>query len=156
MALDPSDQNWLVTGSSRGQLCLWDVRFRLPVNTWQYPGGAPVTAMALASAQLPRLGLRLGAAAGPALYVAGGENEVALWDVAKGQCLQVGGRRAPGRGASAALGLWGARPALLGGPAALGCDPLPFSLPGYMRAGLALAQPQLCKRAAACTRDLLA
>jgi phosphoinositide-3-kinase regulatory subunit 4 len=91
MALDPEPgQNWLVTGSTRGQLVLWDVRFRLPVNTWQHPGGSPVSALALASAPPGRLGLRPGVAAGPLLYVAAGESEVGLWDVAEGRCLQVG------------------------------------------------------------------
>ena len=27
----------MVTGSSRGFLTLWDVRFQLPVHTWQHP-----------------------------------------------------------------------------------------------------------------------
>ena len=29
--------HWVVTGSSRGFLTLWDVRFQLPVHTWQHP-----------------------------------------------------------------------------------------------------------------------
>lgn len=89
MVLDPSAQNWLVTGSTRGQLQLWDIRFRLPVNTWYHPTGAPVARLALATAQPQRLGLRQGAAVGPLLYVAAGENEVGLWDVAEARCLQV-------------------------------------------------------------------
>ncbi|KAL2928991.1 Serine/threonine-protein kinase VPS15 [Bienertia sinuspersici] len=29
--------NWFISGSSRGVLTLWDLRFRIPVNSWQYP-----------------------------------------------------------------------------------------------------------------------
>ncbi|GAB4818761.1 hypothetical protein N2152v2_005807 [Parachlorella kessleri] len=89
-ALDPSPgQNWLVTGSTRGHLTLWDIRFRLPVNSWQHPAAGTVASLAVAAAPPTRLGIRQGAAAGPLLYVAAGENEVGLWDVAEGRCLQV-------------------------------------------------------------------
>lgn len=37
MAADPSGSNWLVTGSSRGHLTLWDMRFNLAVNSIQQP-----------------------------------------------------------------------------------------------------------------------
>lgn len=87
-ALDPSSQNWLLAGSSRGQLTLWDTRFLLPVNAWQHPTGAPVAALALAQAPPQRLGLAAGGA--PLAYVAAGEQEVGLWDVAEAKCLQVG------------------------------------------------------------------
>ena len=77
MALDPWGRNWLVTGSTRGHLSLWDMRFRLPVNSWQHPAGAPINALALAAAPAPRLGLRHGggggSAAAPLLYAAAGE-----------------------------------------------------------------------------------
>ncbi len=37
LVADPTGGNWLLSGSSRGYLCLWDVRFRLAVNSWQLP-----------------------------------------------------------------------------------------------------------------------
>lgn len=86
--LDPASQNWLLAGSSRGQLTLWDARFLLPVNAWQHPAGAPISALALAQAPAQRLGLAGGAA--PLAYVAAGEQEVGLWDVSEARCLQVG------------------------------------------------------------------
>jgi len=30
---------WLLTGSGRGHLTLWDMRFRLPVHAWRHPAG---------------------------------------------------------------------------------------------------------------------
>ena len=35
LAVDPSGANWLMTGSSRGHLTLWDMRFQLAVNSTQ-------------------------------------------------------------------------------------------------------------------------
>ncbi|KAL4452504.1 hypothetical protein ABPG75_008166 [Micractinium tetrahymenae] len=92
LVLDPASQNWLLGGTSRGHLCLWDARFRLPVNSWQHPGGAGISALALAAAPPQRLGLGLGAAGaggGPLLYVAAGDQEVGLWDIAEAKCQQV-------------------------------------------------------------------
>jgi phosphoinositide-3-kinase regulatory subunit 4 len=34
---DPSGQHWLLLGTSRGHLRLWDVRFLLRANSWQHP-----------------------------------------------------------------------------------------------------------------------
>ena len=33
--MDPSGPNWLMTGSSRGHLTLWDMRFQLAVKSIQ-------------------------------------------------------------------------------------------------------------------------
>ena len=35
LAVDPSGPSWLMTGSSRGHLTLWDMRFQLAVNSAQ-------------------------------------------------------------------------------------------------------------------------
>lgn len=89
-ALDPSQssQNWLVTGSSRGMLALWDVRFRLPVSQWRHPGSMPINTVAIAKAPPTRLDVRC-ESGGPLVYVAAGQHEVGLWDVACGKCIQV-------------------------------------------------------------------
>ncbi|GLI69871.1 hypothetical protein VaNZ11_014588, partial [Volvox africanus] len=47
---DPSHSaSWLMTGSSRGYLCLWDVRFLQCVHTWRHPLRCPIDALALAT-----------------------------------------------------------------------------------------------------------
>ncbi|GAX85401.1 hypothetical protein CEUSTIGMA_g12817.t1 [Chlamydomonas eustigma] len=96
MVLEPSlgsgHQHWLLTGSSRGYLTLWDVRFQMPVNTWQHPTRCAIDAMSVAAAPPARLGLPVpssGATAAPLVYVAAGRNEVGLWDVTTGCCRQV-------------------------------------------------------------------
>ena len=98
---DPASQNWLVGGTSRGHLSLWDIRFRLPLNTWQHPAGAPISALALASAPAQRLGLG-GSPAAPLLYVAAaGEQEVGVWDIAEAKCQQASGEVGAGMGLAA-------------------------------------------------------
>lgn len=37
LAVDTAGANWLLTGSSRGHLTLWDMRFHLAVNSIQQP-----------------------------------------------------------------------------------------------------------------------
>lgn len=37
LAVDPGGPNWVLTGSSRGHLTLWDMRFQLAVNSIQQP-----------------------------------------------------------------------------------------------------------------------
>lgn len=92
-----SHGHWLLTGSTRGFLTLWDVRFQLPVRTWQHPMRCAIDGLAVACAPPGRLGLSLlpsspapvGPAGGPLVYVAAGRNEVGLWDVAAAHCRQV-------------------------------------------------------------------
>ncbi len=88
-------QNWILCGTSSSYLTLWDLRFHLPVNTWQHPLKCPIDGLALAIAPPARLGLGYvhtstrGWTSGPMVYVAAGRNEVGLWDVAAMKCHQV-------------------------------------------------------------------
>lgn len=80
--------NWFVSGSSRGVLTLWDLRFRIPVNSWQYSHVCPIEKTCLfvppSNASLPAA-----AAARPLIYVSAGCNEVSLWNAETGSCHQV-------------------------------------------------------------------
>ncbi|PSS15560.1 Serine/threonine-protein kinase vps15 [Actinidia chinensis var. chinensis] len=78
--------NWFVSGSSRGMLTLWDLRFCLPVNSWQYPLECPIEKMCLF---LPPSNTAISTAARPLVYVAAGCNEVSLWNAENGSCHQV-------------------------------------------------------------------
>ncbi|WOL13904.1 phosphoinositide 3-kinase regulatory subunit 4 isoform X1 [Canna indica] len=77
--------NWFVSGSSRGVLTLWDLRFLLPVNSWQYPMVCPVEKLCL----LIPPSNSLSAVTRPLVYVAAGYNEVSLWNAENGSCHQV-------------------------------------------------------------------
>ncbi|XP_042498270.1 serine/threonine-protein kinase VPS15 [Macadamia integrifolia] len=78
--------NWFVSGSSRGVLTLWDLRFLLPVNTWKYSLVSPIEKMCLfvAPPNAPR-----STTGRPLVYVAAGCNEVALWNAENGSCHQI-------------------------------------------------------------------
>jgi len=84
-ALDPAC-NWLVSGTSRGILTLWDLRFQVPVNTWQHPACCPVESICVLIPGTRTVPL---ASAHPFVYVAAGRNEVALWNAEDGTCHQV-------------------------------------------------------------------
>ncbi|CAN8230088.1 unnamed protein product [Cochlearia groenlandica] len=80
--------NWFISGSSRGVLTLWDLRFRVPVNTWQYPIICPIEKMCLC--YLPPSNVSMSTTTTrPFIYVAAGCNEITLWNAEEGSCRQV-------------------------------------------------------------------
>ena len=91
-ATDPTGMNWLLTGSTRGGLGLWDARFLVPVRSWTHPSGAPIDCLEPALAPASQLGLSAISmpASCPLVWVAaGGGHEVGLWDLEEGHCHQV-------------------------------------------------------------------
>ena len=96
LACDGPDSLWLLTGTSRGHLTLWDMRFQIPLTQWAHPLGQPVEALAPAVAPVGHLGLRGGGrGSSPLVYIAAGGHEVGLWDVEEGKCHQVSCRNLP-------------------------------------------------------------
>ncbi|KAK9090955.1 hypothetical protein Sjap_024132 [Stephania japonica] len=78
--------NWFASGSSRGVLTLWDMRFLVPVNSWKFSNVCPVEKMSLF---IPPPNISPSATARPLVYVAAGSNEVSLWNAENGSCHQV-------------------------------------------------------------------
>jgi len=78
--------NWFISGSSRGVLTLWDHRFRIPVNSWEYPRPCPIENMCL---YVPPPNAPFSPMSRPLIYVAAGCNEVSLWNAETGSCHQV-------------------------------------------------------------------
>ncbi|CAM8941988.1 unnamed protein product [Rhodiola kirilowii] len=78
--------SWFVSGSSRGVLTLWDLRFLVPVNSWKYANVCTVEKMCLF---VPPPPASLSNVARPLVYVAAGSNEVSLWNAETGSCYQV-------------------------------------------------------------------
>ncbi|KAI4380720.1 hypothetical protein MLD38_006881 [Melastoma candidum] len=78
--------NWFVSGSSRGVLTLWDLRFLIPVNSWQYSSVCPIETMCLF---VPPVNASPSIAARHLVYVAAGANEISLWNVENSSCHQV-------------------------------------------------------------------
>ncbi|KAL4538852.1 hypothetical protein Ndes2526B_g02870 [Nannochloris sp. 'desiccata'] len=84
-ASSESSLNWIVTGTTRGALSLWDVRYLLPVSTWKHPKGESVDAMALRRATVPSSST----GEAPLVYVAAGNNEICAWDAVSGSVKEV-------------------------------------------------------------------
>ncbi|KAK4765561.1 hypothetical protein SAY86_026651 [Trapa natans] len=78
--------NWFVSGSSRGVLTLWDLRFLVPVNSWQYSISCPIEKMCLF---VPSNSASVSTTTRPLVYVAAGCNEISLWNAENGSCHQV-------------------------------------------------------------------
>ncbi|XP_031387749.1 serine/threonine-protein kinase VPS15 [Punica granatum] len=78
--------NWFVSGSSRGVLTLWDLRFLIPVNSWQFSVVCPIEKMCLF---VPPNSPSVSTTTRPLVYVAAGCNEISLWNAENGSCHQV-------------------------------------------------------------------
>ena len=75
------DQGWLVVGSSKGVLDLWDLRFQLRLDAWTLAGGAPIRRL-LTSPFHPE---------GRKVFLTGGTKhaDVTVWDLDDGSCSEV-------------------------------------------------------------------
>lgn len=89
---DQDGTAWLVTGTTRGFMTLWDLRFLLHVNRWNHPTGAGVDALTVCDTA-GDAGID---AAGPVVFAAAGRNEVAAWDTVTGECKRVFRYTSPG------------------------------------------------------------
>jgi phosphoinositide-3-kinase, regulatory subunit 4 len=79
--IDKSRRNWLLLGTSRGILDLWDLRFLLRLKAWGLP---PYNS-------IKRLQIHPTRGHGKWVCVAGGTNlgEITVWDIDKLQCREV-------------------------------------------------------------------
>jgi phosphoinositide-3-kinase regulatory subunit 4 len=68
---------WMVTATLRGHATLWDLRFRIPVYTWQHPQDSPA---------LYALGL---CGPAPTVLMAANNNEVPRWNLESLRCQAI-------------------------------------------------------------------
>ena len=74
-----SDKNWIVAGTVRGYVGLWDIRFQAMVKLWRHSRNSPIKRLAIASgAYVDR----------PLVFIGCGKNEASLFDVSTGECHQ--------------------------------------------------------------------
>jgi phosphoinositide-3-kinase regulatory subunit 4 len=82
-----SDRNWVVTGTSKGFISLWDLRFQQVLKLWHHSRSAPVNRLATSFVPPPQSWIGRGGAnseARPFLFAACGPNECAMFDLVSG------------------------------------------------------------------------
>lgn len=77
-AAHPSN-HWIVIGTNTGNLCGWDMRFRLPFRQWGSPTKAPIYSV------VPNLSKHL-SCANTSMFCASFPGEFHLWDLDTGKC----------------------------------------------------------------------
>ena len=86
-----SDRNWVVTGTSKGYISLWDLRFQQILKLWHHSRSAPVNRLATSFVPPPQSWIGRGGAnseARPFLFAACGPNECAMFDLSTGSCRE--------------------------------------------------------------------
>lgn len=85
-----SEKHWLLLGTSHGVLDLWDLRFRMRLRAWGFPGASPIHRISLH----PHYGSTskdIDEQPQKPVCIAGGTgaNEITVWDLNKAICLEV-------------------------------------------------------------------
>lgn len=86
-----TDRNWILTGTSRGFLALWDLRFNQTVKLWHHSRAAPITRLATSFVPPPQMwGSRNldSSCVKPYVFASCGPNECGMFDVSTGDCSQ--------------------------------------------------------------------
>ena len=86
-----TDRNWILTGTSRGFLALWDLRFQQAVKLWHHSRAAPITRLATSFVPPPQMWVSRNLDAScvrPYVFAACGPNECGMFDITTGDCNQ--------------------------------------------------------------------
>lgn len=76
------DKNWIVAGTNRGYVGLWDIRFEVMVKLWRHSGDSPIKRLTNASCD------SIEEISRPLVFIGCGNNEASLFDVSTGRCHQ--------------------------------------------------------------------
>ncbi|KAI7899371.1 uncharacterized protein BX663DRAFT_555007 [Cokeromyces recurvatus] len=76
MITDPNNM-WLLVGTMRGILTLYDLRFQIPLRSWLHPTKSRINALSLANHDKTWV------------RIASGRNEISVWDLKSLTCLEV-------------------------------------------------------------------
>jgi phosphoinositide-3-kinase regulatory subunit 4 len=77
LEIDSISTGWLMTGTMRGVVSLWDMRFQVPISSWQHYTQAPIRK------------LRTVPKNSRIVYCAAGDNQVSSWDIERSECCDV-------------------------------------------------------------------
>ncbi|EQC25017.1 VPS15 protein kinase [Saprolegnia diclina VS20] len=81
-----SDATWLAVGTSRGYICLWDLRYHLLIRVWRHSSFHAIQRLEPCYIVASRPD---SARNSPLVYVAAGDSEVAVFDLSIGACRGV-------------------------------------------------------------------
>ena len=76
------DRNWVVAGTSKGYIGLWDIRYQTMVKLWRHCRGSPITRLIDAFGTSPNEASR------PMVFMGCDNNEASLFDLSTGGCIQ--------------------------------------------------------------------
>ncbi|KAG0277458.1 Serine/threonine-protein kinase [Linnemannia exigua] len=84
-------KSWLLVGTNRGVLTLWDLRFMISIRSWVHPTKSRISRLVIQPPPLEN-------GEKPVDYkdriiVASGKNEVSVWDIEQNECLEIFGVR---------------------------------------------------------------
>ena len=89
------DRNWLCVGTSKGYICIWDLRYNILCKIWRHSSNGPIYKIACCKTSLKGgsnlLGLNANNSSGEGVFlsVAAGQNEAAIWSIPDGgECLK--------------------------------------------------------------------
>lgn len=86
-----SDRNWIVVGTNKGFISLWDLRFHQIMKLWKHSRSTPINRLATSFVPPPQswVGKRSASIdAKPYIFVASGPNECAMFDATTGHCSE--------------------------------------------------------------------
>ena len=86
-----SDRNWIVVGTNKGFISLWDMRFHQIMKLWKHSRSTPINRLATSFVPPPQswVGKRSNNIdSKPYIFVASGPNECAMFDATTGHCSE--------------------------------------------------------------------
>ncbi|CAJ1930863.1 unnamed protein product [Cylindrotheca closterium] len=84
-----SDRNWVVTGTSRGYLALWDLRFQQILKLWHHSRSTAIHRLGTSIVPAPQSWTgKSRSEMRPFLFAAAGPNECAMFDITNGACRE--------------------------------------------------------------------
>ncbi|OUM58464.1 hypothetical protein PIROE2DRAFT_16254, partial [Piromyces sp. E2] len=87
-AINPSNY-WLCSGTSKGVMTLWDIRFSLPVSTWAHPSLAKINKMKLFPSTTSPDKNYLSESKQVLCAIDNDNNELSSWNVETKQCTEI-------------------------------------------------------------------
>ncbi|KAH6570246.1 hypothetical protein BASA60_007850 [Batrachochytrium salamandrivorans] len=80
---------WVLAGTHRGALSLWDIRFQLCIKAWAHPSRTPINKLSNYSHRSQsRAGMNAGGKL-VAMAVGTATDEVSVWNISTGECAEV-------------------------------------------------------------------